>query len=112
MEIDIQRRHRRRRRYGSVSAVTVVLARRYVTVKAKKDGGPGFYYNAFIYHEHPFNKLLVALANEVGLEKTRFENMHKKWRENQGVLLFNGYPLGLTIKEGDEVIHKFIRTHG
>ena len=92
--------------------MTVVLARRYVTVKSKMDGGPGFYYNAFIYHEHPFNKLLVALANEVGLEKTRFENMHKKWRENQGVLLFNGYPLGLTIKEGDEVIHKFIRTHG
>ncbi len=83
-----------------------------MTVKAKKDGGPGFYYNAFLYHEHPFNKLLVALANEAGFEKTRFDNMLMKWRGNQGVLLFNGYPLGLTIKEGDEVIHKFIRTHG
>ena len=83
-----------------------------MTVKSKKDGGPGFYYNAFNYHEHPFNKLLVALANEVGIEKTGFENTHKGWKDNQGVLLFHGYPLGLTIKEGDEVIHQFIRTHG
>ena len=85
-----------------------------MTVKAKKDGGPGFYYNAFIHHEHPFNKLMVALANEVGIEITGrlHKGWHTGWRENQGVLLFNGYPLGLTIKEGDEVIHKFIRTHG
>ena len=91
-----------------------MLARRYVTVKAKKDGGPGFYYNAFINHKHPFNKLLVALANETGNEKneTGLRKTLGKWRENQGVLLSNGYPLGLTIKEGDEVIHKFIRTHG
>ena len=83
-----------------------------MTVKSKIDGGPGLYYNAFHYHEHPFSKLLVALANDVGIDKTRFDCMLSNWRENQGVLLFNGYPLGLTIKEGDKVIHKFIRTHG
>ena len=92
--------------------MTVVLARRYVTVKSKKDGGPGFYYSAFLNKNHPFNKLLVALANETSNEKNKFDGMLKKWRENAGVLLSNGYPLGLTIKEGDEIIHKFIRTHG
>ena len=92
--------------------MTVVLARRYVTVEAKKDGGPGLYYNAFIHPKHPFNKLLVALANEVKLPQTM--DMHRTlhhWRHYQGVLLFYGFPLCLTIKEGDEVIHKFIRTH-
>ena len=83
-----------------------------MTVKSKKDGGPGFYYNAFNYHEHPFSKLLVALANEVNLANEVKVNMLSNWRHNKGVLLFKGYPLGLTIKEGDKVIHKFIRTHG
>ena len=89
-----------------------MLARRFVTVRSKKDGGPGFYYNAFIHPEHPFSKLLVALANEVKLPQTMDMNrtLHH-WRHYQGVLLFAGFPLGLTIKEGDEVIHKFIRTH-
>ena len=84
-----------------------------MTVKSKKDGGPGLYYNAFIHPKHPFNKLLVALANEVKLPQTMDMNrtLHH-WRHYQGVLLFHGFPLGLTIKEGDEVIHKFIRTHG
>ena len=82
-----------------------------MTVKSKKDGGPGFYYNAFHHHEHPFNKLLVALANEVNLPQTDMNRTLYSWRHNQGVLLFHGFPLGLTIKEGDEVIHKFIRTH-
>ena len=92
--------------------MTVVLARRYVTVKSKKDGGPGFYYNAFHHHEHPFNKLLVALANEVNLPQAELGPMLTRWRqEAHGCLLFKGFPLGLTIKEGDEVIHKFIRTH-
>ena len=82
-----------------------------MTVKSKKDGGPGFYFNAFSYDKHPFNKLLVALANEVNLPQTPM-NMLYMWCNNKGVLLFKGFPLGLTIKEGDEVIHKFIRTHG
>ena len=83
-----------------------------MTVEAKKDGGPGFYYNAFIHQEHPFNKLLVALANEVKLPQTIDMNRTlNHWRHYQGVLLFYGSPLCLTIKEGDEVIHKFIRTH-
>ena len=93
--------------------MTVVLARRYVTVEAKKDGGPGLYYNAFIHPKHPFNKLLVALANEVNLPQAELGPMLTRWRqEAHGCLLFKGFPLGLTIKEGDEVIHKFIRTHG
>ena len=84
-----------------------------MTVKSKKDGGPGLYYNAFIHPKHPFNKLLVALANEVKLPQTMDMNQTLyNWRQYKGVLLFYGYPLGLTIKEGDEVIHKFIRTHG
>ena len=92
--------------------MTVVLARRYVTVKSKKNGGPGFYYNAFFDKNHPFSKLLMALAKEVNLEQQPDRNMLLNWSKNKGVLLFAGYPLGLTIKEGDEVIHKFIRTHG
>ena len=83
-----------------------------MTVKSKKDGGPGFYYNAFNYHEHPFSKLLVALSNEVNLPQTDMCMTLTNWRKNKGVLLFKGFPLGLTIKEGDEVIHQFIRTHG
>ena len=83
-----------------------------MTVEAKKDGGPGLYYNAFIHPKHPFNKLLVALEKEVKIPKKMDMNQTLyAWRQNQGVLLFHGFPLGLTIKEGDEVIHKFIRTH-
>ena len=93
--------------------MTVVLARRYVTVKSKKNGGPGLYYSAFFDKNHPFSKLLMALAKEVNLKQQPDRNMLMNWSNGKkGVLLFAGYPLGLTIKEGDEVIHKFIRTHG